>query len=48
MTRKTAKIFVMSLITVFLTTPLEVSAWQDPFISYAIPIQTPQDGLDYS
>ena len=48
MTRKTGKIFVMSLITVFLTTPLEVSAWQDPFIGYAIPIQTPRDGLDYA
>ncbi len=48
MTRKTGEIFVMSLITVFLTASLEVSAWQDPFIGYAIPIQAPRDGLDYA
>ena len=48
MMRKTYKLFMMILLAVFLITPLGVSAWQDAFVGYAIPLQTPQDGLDYA
>ena len=45
--RKMYRPFFMILLVVFLTAPMGVSAWQDTFIDYAIPTQTPRDGLDY-
>ena len=45
--RKMYRLFFMILFVVFLTAPMGVSAWQDTFIDYAIPTQTPRDGLDY-
>ena len=47
MMRKTYRLLAMSLLPVFLTAPLGVSAWQNTVVGYAIPSQTPRDGLDY-
>ena len=48
MMRKMYRFIVVILQPLFLTVLLGVGAWQDSIIGYAIPIQTPRDGLDYN